>query len=165
MGLRTLMTVTAALAMLASSHSSLAAQGKTADSKAIERGRYLVRIGGCNDCHTSGYALGTGKIAEEHWLTGDQLGWKGPWGTTYPANLRTFIPQMSERQWIDFARSTETRPPMPWYDLRAMSKEDLRAIYRYVKAAGARGDAAPTYVPPGEEPKGPYILFPTPPKQ
>jgi hypothetical protein len=26
------------------------------DSQQIERGRYLVKIGGCNDCHTVGYA-------------------------------------------------------------------------------------------------------------
>ncbi|MBU5636363.1 hypothetical protein KOM00_06405 [Geomonas sp. Red69] len=155
---------TALLALLGSAQLTLAGQGKTADAKSVERGRYLVQIGGCNDCHTSGYALGAGKVAEEQWLTGDQLGWKGPWGTTYPANLRNFAAQMSEKQWIRFAQAAETRPPMPWYDLRAMSKEDLRAIYRYLKASGPRGEKAPAYLPPGAEPAGPYVLFPQPPK-
>ena len=26
-----------------------------ADDAAIKRGQYLVQIGGCNDCHTTGY--------------------------------------------------------------------------------------------------------------
>ncbi len=26
------------------------------DAATIERGRYLVGVGGCNDCHTTGYA-------------------------------------------------------------------------------------------------------------
>jgi hypothetical protein len=30
----------------------------------IERGRYLVTITGCNDCHTEGYAEARGEIPE-----------------------------------------------------------------------------------------------------
>ena len=59
------------------------------DSRQIERGRYLVKISGCNDCHTAGYAMTGGNIPESQWLMGDKLGWRGPWGTTYPANLRS----------------------------------------------------------------------------
>lgn len=152
------------LTVAASAQAAWAAGKSKSGSGAVERGRYLVRIGGCNDCHTSGYAMAAGKVAEEHWLTGDRLGWRGPWGTTYPANLRNFMTQMTEKQWLTFARTAETKPPMPWYDLRAMSSEDLRAIYRYVKASGPRGEAAPAYLPPDREPQGPYILFPPPPK-
>ena len=50
----------------------------------IERGRYIVEIGGCNDCHTAGYAEAGGKAAETDRLKGDRLGFRGPWGTTYP---------------------------------------------------------------------------------
>lgn len=57
----------------------------------IERGRYLAKIGGCNDCHTPGYGLSGGQVPEAQWLVGDQLGWNGPWGTTYPSNLRLFF--------------------------------------------------------------------------
>lgn len=46
---------------------------------AVERGRYLVKIAGCNDCHTAGYAISAGKVDEKQWLTGDALGWRGPW--------------------------------------------------------------------------------------
>ena len=39
----------------------------------VQRGRYLVQIGGCNDCHTPGYANANGKVDEKLWLTGDKL--------------------------------------------------------------------------------------------
>ena len=30
----------------------------------VQRGRYLVKIAGCNDCHTPGYAMSGGKVPE-----------------------------------------------------------------------------------------------------
>jgi mono/diheme cytochrome c family protein len=133
-------------------------------SAQVERGRYVVRIAGCNDCHTPGYAESGGKVAEDKWLTGDILGWHGPWGTTYPPNLRANVPRMSEEQWVKYARTTQLRPPMPWWALRDMSEADLRAVYRFIVHLGPGGSPAPAYVPPGQEPKPPYITFPAPPK-
>ena len=57
----------------------------------IERGRYIAQLAGCNDCHTPGYLLNNGDIPESRWLIGDTFGWRGPWGTTYPSNLRLFL--------------------------------------------------------------------------
>lgn len=139
-------------------------QGKKSDSNLIERGRYLASIAGCNDCHTPGYAQTGGKIPENLWLTGDQLGWRGPWGTTYPINLRLYMQNISEAQWVKTAHTARSRPPMPWFSLHAMSTQDLRAIYRFVRALGPAGQAAPAYMPPDQEPKGPIVLFPQPPK-
>lgn len=135
-------------------------KGMPADAR---RGRYLVRIGGCNDCHTPGYPMASGKVDEKLWLTGDSLGWRGPWGTTYPANLRLVAQKLTEDQWVTSARR-ELRPPMPWFNLRDMADRDLRAIYRYLKYVGPAGVPAPAYVPPGDEPKPPYVQFPLPPK-
>lgn len=129
----------------------------------VQRGRYLAQIAGCNDCHTPDYAMKAGKVDEKTWLTGDALGSRGPWGTTYPANLRRLAPTMTEAQWLMYARQ-ERRPPMPWFALRDMSDRDVRAIYRYLRHLGPAGEAAPAYVPPDKEPKGPVILFPAPPK-
>jgi mono/diheme cytochrome c family protein len=83
----------------------------------IERGRYLVRISGCNDCHTEGYMAAAGKVDESRWLTGSQLGWQGPWGTTYAANLRISMQNLTLAQWLQAARAPR-RPPMPWFALR-----------------------------------------------
>lgn len=126
----------------------------------IERGRYLVQTAGCNDCHTAGYAQAAGQMPEADWLTGDALGWNGPWGTTYPTNLRLYVASLGEAQWLQRARSIQPRPPMPWFNLRAMSDDDLRALFRYLKAAGPAGRPAPAYLPPGEVPVGPVVRYP-----
>lgn len=129
----------------------------------IERGRYLVKIAGCNDCHTAGYAQSAGQVAEKDWLMGDQLGWRGPWGTTYAANLRLSLSKMSEADWLKTAQTMKLRPPMPWFALRDMDKEDVRAIYRFVRHLGPAGAPAPAYVPPDQAPAGPHVQFPGPP--
>lgn len=126
----------------------------------VARGRYLVQVTGCNDCHTAGYGLKAGQVPESEWLRGDTLGWRGPWGTTYPSNLRLYFAGLTEAQWLETARRVETRPPMPWFNLRAMNDADLRAIYRYVKAAGPAGQPAPAYLPPGQTARGPVVVFP-----
>jgi mono/diheme cytochrome c family protein len=135
-----------------------------ATQRLIERGKYLVKIAGCNDCHTPGYALNGGKVPESQWLVGDKLGWRGPWGTTYPANLRLYMRDMTEEKWVKTARTMQTRPPMPWFALNDMTDQDLKAIYQYTKSLGPAGEMAPTFVPPGKEPQGPAIQFPAPPK-
>lgn len=139
---------------------STAQKAKPAESREVARGRYLARIAGCNDCHTPGYALGGGKVPEKEWLTGDILGWRGPWGTTYAVNLRLYMQNLSEQQWLHIAKTGEMRPPMPWFALRDMTEEDLRAIYRYVRHLGPAGKPAPDYLPPGTEPKPPFLAFP-----
>ena len=96
-------------------------------------------------------------------LTGDQLGWRGPWGTTYASNLRLLVKHMSADQFVNLARS-EVRPPMPWFKLRAMTDPDVKAIYAYLKHLGTAGQLAPQYVPADKTPAGPFVQFPEPPK-
>lgn len=140
-----------------------AAAGTAPDSRVLDRGRYLVRIAGCNDCHTPGYTQANGKIPEDRWLTGDTLGWRGPWGTTYASNLRRYMATLSEQEWLAEVQTRELRPPMPWFNLRHMSQHDLRAVYRFVRHLGPTGTEAPAFLPPGKEPDGPFVLFPAPP--
>jgi mono/diheme cytochrome c family protein len=138
---------------------------QTLDTQTVDRGRYLVKIAGCNDCHTPGYLLSEGKTPEELWLTGDTFGWRGPWGTTYGPNLRIFVPTLTEDQWVIFAKNLRTRPTMAWFNLNKMKDEDLRAIYQYIRYLGPGGKPAPQYLPPDKEPDPPYALFPLPPSQ
>jgi mono/diheme cytochrome c family protein len=125
----------------------------------LERGRYLVTIAGCNDCHTAGYMLKNGKVPEAEWLTGDILGWSGPWGTTYAPNLRQVLANFTADQWVAYARTLKARPPMPWYSLNRMTEKDLRAIHALIRHLGPTGGPAPSYLPPGQEPKPPYARF------
>ena len=126
----------------------------------LQRGRYLIQTAGCNDCHTPGYGPNNGQVSEKLWLTGDALGWSGPWGTTYATNLRLLLAGMSGQQWLRHARRMEPRPPMPWFNVRAMSDRDLKAIYAYTRSLGAAGAPAPAYVPPGGTVTGPVVRFP-----
>lgn len=128
----------------------------------VIRGRYLVQIGGCNDCHTPGYLVTEGKVDEAEWLTGSPLGWRGPWGTTYAPNLRLSAQRVTADSFMALGRS-QRLPPMPWFNLRAMKDDDLKAIYAYIRYLGPAGEPAPANLPPGQEPKGPFVTFPAPP--
>jgi len=154
----------ALIAVLGATPLAFAQKASPADAQSLERGRYIARIAGCNDCHTPGYPESGGNLPEKQWLTGDRVGWRGPWGTTYPANLRLYMQTVSEEQWVQVARTTRFRPPMPWFALRDMSSQDLRALYRLIRHLGPAGEAAPAYVPPDQMPKGPVVQFPAPPK-
>jgi mono/diheme cytochrome c family protein len=155
------MVVPAFLLINAFMQCAFAEQPKAADASSVERGRYLVKIGACNDCHTPGYSQTGGSVQEKKWLTGDDVGWRGPWGTTYAANLRLYMHKVSEEQWIMIARSVQFRPPMPWFNLHAMTEQDLRDIYRFVRYLGPAGHEARAYVPADRMPKGTYVQFPT----
>src|SRR5262249_59224006 len=100
-----------------------------------------------------------GKIPESEWLLGNAVGFRGPWGTTYPSNLRLTVSKMSEAQWVTYAKKLQARPPMPWFNLNRMSSQDLRAFYAFVKSLGPAGRPAPASVAPDTEPKTPYIVF------
>lgn len=130
----------------------------------VDRGRYLVKIAGCNDCHTPGYMMTEGKVDERLWLTGEGLGWRGPWGTTYAPNLRLLVQNMTADQFMRHARSPERRPPMPWFAVRDMTDDDVKSIYAFLKHLGPAGKPAPAYVPPDRTPEGPFVQFPAPPK-
>lgn len=132
--------------------------GEAGAARSRDHGRYLVTIGGCNDCHTPGYPEQAGKLPADEWLTGSVVGFQGPWGTTYPANLRLIAQSLTEAQWIARLR-TPMRPPMPWFNTAAMSDADLSAMYRFVRGLGPRGVPAPAYAAPGTAVTTPYIVF------
>ena len=166
-------TTIAALAALAIA-AAPAAQGAESQAakstakrtaKQVERGRYLLTVGNCNDCHSDGFAPSDGKIPEKDWLLGSPLGFRGPWGTTYATNLRLSLSRMNEDQWVNYAKALKTCPPMPWFNLNQWKDSDLRSFYRYVRNLGPVGAPAPQALPPGQEPAPPYLQWPAPPKR
>lgn len=156
-------TVLAAAGVLAAVQ-ALAATPSSKEDPWVDRGRYIVTIGGCNDCHTPGFAEHGGTAKEADLLVGSSVGWRGPWGTTYPPNLRLYFQGISEKDWVKSAKKFRGRPPMPFWAINHMGKGDLRAVYRYIRSLGPAGHPAPDFVAPGQEPKTPYIQFPAPPK-
>ena len=134
-------------------------QQNTPDISSIDRGRYLVKSMGCNDCHTLDYQKGK-PVPEEDWLTGGSVGFRDSNGTTYPTNLRLLLNSMSEDDWTVFARKMRQNVPMEYVLLPRASEHDLRAIYQFVKYLGPKGDPAPSRLPAGATPTTEYIEFP-----
>lgn len=124
----------------------------------LERGRYLTVVGACHDCHTPNYPEAAGKVPTEQWLIGNTVGFQGPWGTTYPVNLRLYAQKITEKEWVARVRQP-MRPPMPWFNLRDMNDKDLIAMYRYIRAIGPVGEPAPVAVGPGVKVTTPYFEF------
>jgi len=141
------------------SDDNAARPGQVQADSAVTAGRYLVIIGGCNDCHTAGYMAQEGNVPESDWLTGSPVGWRGPWGTTYPSNLRLLVQSMSEDAWVEMLHTRTARPPMPWMNVRQLSETDARAIHRYIHALGPAGVTMPAAVEPGVEPVTPYFVL------
>jgi mono/diheme cytochrome c family protein len=144
--------------MLVAMVSMLAVQAHAADAAQIARGRYVSLIGGCNDCHTAGFMEANMAVPEKDWLRGMPVGFQGPWGTTYPANLRLVMAGLTEAQWLEYAKLPR-RPPMPYYALQQMSTDDLKALYAYVRSLGDPGQLVPSFVPPGGKVTTPYFVF------
>ena len=126
----------------------------------LDAGEYLTTIGGCNDCHTTGWAESNGKTPAAERFTGSNIGFRGPWGTTYAANLRLMTQRESEDEWVHVLTTADGgkgKPPMPWMNTAVTSDRDLRAMYRYIKSLGPNPAGVPRNLKPGVEPTSPYI--------
>jgi len=125
----------------------------------VERGRKLVLEMRCNNCHTPDYDL-RASVPEEDWLVGSNLGFYGPSGTVYPVNLRLLVNRISEDKWVNLTRQMRKGMPMDAVLLPSAPEQDLRAIYRFVKYLGPKGEPAPESLPAGETPQTRYIEYP-----
>ena len=124
----------------------------------VERGLYLTTIMGCNDCHTPGTFYGQPDFGRK--LSGSELGWSGPWGTTYARNLtpdETGIGAWSEDDIVKTIRTgmradgTEVLPPMPWPMYTNLSDDDAYSIAAYLKSLPAVSHKVPDKLPPGSK--------------
>ena len=117
-------------------------------STPVSRGKYLVTVGGCSDCHTP-QQRGV-PIAGLEYAGGAEL--KGPWGTVASANITpdpSGISYYDEELFIETIRTGYVKgarklsPIMPWHEYRNLSDEDLKAIFaclRTLKAVQHRVD-------------------------
>jgi hypothetical protein len=146
--------IVAASAILAAAGPAFAAE-----EVSVARGLLVSIIGGCHDCHTEGYGEADGKIDPNKALKGGRVGWRGPWGTTYPWNLRIRVQDLSEDGYVTYLQTLRTRPPMPWYNVRVIPESDMRSLYRYLKSLGDPGEDVPEYLRPDEEPRTPFVTL------
>src|SRR5262252_9022403 len=159
--------VVAALAISCANQQQQAAAPPTV-SKA-ERGKYLVSVLGCVDCHTPGAFYGFPDTTR--FLSGSELGWTGPWGTTYARNLTpdsTGLGSWSEADIVTAIRTgvrpdhTPLLPPMPWPMYSHLTDDDVQAVAAYLKTLPPISHHVPAHLAPGA--KAPAALvFPPPP--
>jgi mono/diheme cytochrome c family protein len=109
----------------------------------VERGKYLVAVIGCGDCHTPGYFLGKPDITKS--LAGSNVGFAVPGlGVFVAPNLTpdqdTGLGKWTAEQIVAAITKGERpdgrilAPVMPWNDLSHLAKEDAVAIAAYLKS-------------------------------
>lgn len=143
-----------------------------AQNAQVERGKYLVTFGGCNDCHTPGYLLG--KPDATRYLGGSEVGFEMPGlGVFYGPNL-TPDPDTGLGAWsteqIVTAITTGQRPDgrilvpvMPWQAFAKLTAEDARAIAAYLKSLPPIENRVPGPFGPSEKPSA-FVMKIVPPE-
>jgi mono/diheme cytochrome c family protein len=118
-------------------------EAQAADRGQIRRGKYLVTLAGCTDCHTPGYFLGKPDMAR--YLGGSEVGFEIPGlGVFHGSNL-TPDKQTGLGGWsqADIVKALRTgirpdgrglAPIMPWKAYAKLTKSDARAIAAYLKS-------------------------------
>lgn len=150
----------------------------------IEKGKYLIAIMGCRDCHSpktmtaqgpapdmtrdlSGHpaTMPLGKINKESlsdWVLFNMMNTAavGPWGASFSANLTpdaTGIGAWTEDQFVIALTEGKSKgirtarpllPPMPWQNYTSMKKEDLVAMFAYLKSIKPVENAVPQPITP-----------------
>lgn len=137
----------------------------------LQRGEYIVTIGGCHDCHTPGAIYGSPDMTRA--LSGSELGWAGPWGVSHPRNLTpdpatglgTYTDADIERVFRSGVRKdgTPILPPMPWPNYARLTPEDMAALIAYLRSIPPVVHKVPDPVPPGAKDPGVALVFPAPP--
>ena len=132
----------------------------------VARGKYLVTLMGCGDCHTPGYFLGKPDFA--HPLSGSDVGFELPgvgvrWGPNLTPDPETGLGKWSDEQVITAIRTGATPgggkliPIMPYNDFAALTDADARAIVAYLRSLPPVVHAVSAATVPGETPKAPYM--------
>ena len=158
---------------------------KMSRTEQVARGKYLVTIGGCHDCHTPWVVQANGQpgpdmsralsghpqdfvITEPAKLTGDRFAvaiaptntsYSGPWGVSFAANLTpdkmtgtgiwTFdIFKNTIRNGRHWGVARPLLPPMPWFNYREMTDEDLAAVFAYLRTLKPIRNQVPEPLPP-----------------
>jgi mono/diheme cytochrome c family protein len=106
-------------------------------SDPVKRGKFLVTIAGCGDCHTP---VERGEPLPGLDMSGGQV-FEGPWGRVASANLTpdpSGIPYYDENLFLQAMRTgyVKARPInqiMPWAYYKGLTDEDLKAIFAYLK--------------------------------
>lgn len=127
-------------------------EAEAADRASAARGKYLVNLGGCVDCHTPGYFFG--KPDPQRTLGGSEVGFEIPGlGVFHGPNLtpdkETGLGTWSQTDIVTALRSgkrpdgRELAPIMPWRAFAQMTDTDLNSVALYLKTLPAVSNKVP----------------------
>ena len=146
--------------------------GARAADPVLERGRYLVTIASCADCHTPGYFLGKPDMARQ--LAGSDVGFEIPGvGVFYGPNL-TPDKETGLGGWTDaqiaaaitsgtLPSGRQLAPIMPWRAFATLTEPDVSAIIVYLKSLPPLRNKVPGPFGPLEPPTS-YVMKVVPPE-
>jgi mono/diheme cytochrome c family protein len=152
----------AAAVTLAATLSGLAARA----DDAVARGKYLVGVMGCGDCHTPGVFLGKPDFA--HALSGSDVGFEVPglgihWGPNLTSDPETGLGKWSESEIITaFTRGITPDgrrliPTMPYNDFARLTEEDKHAVAVFLQSLPPIKHQVPPATKPGQKALAPYM--------
>ena len=143
-----------------------------ADPRTIERGKYLVTLASCTDCHTPGFFFGKPDMAR--YLGGSEVGFEIPGlGVFYGPNLtpdkETGLGNWTDEQ-IVTALQTGQRPDgrilapiMPWKAFASLTREDALAIAAFLRSIAPVKGKVPGPFGPSEKPTS-FVMKVVPPE-
>jgi mono/diheme cytochrome c family protein len=155
MSRRTILPTVAALLAAAFAVSAQAA------SPQAERGKYLVTIMGCTDCHTPGHFLG--HPDEARYLGGSDVGFAIPGlgvfvGSNLTPDKETGLGKWTAQQIVTAVTKGERpdgrmlAPSMPWRGFSALTQPDALAIAAFLKTVPPIKDKVPGPFGPNDTP-------------
>ena len=127
----------------------------------VERGKYLVELGGCTDCHTPGNFLGHPDLAR--YLGGSDVGFGIPGhgvfvGPNLTPDKETGLGNWTEQQIVTAITKGERpdgrmlAPVMPWMGLSHLTHSDALAIAAFLKSIPAVKNKVPGPFGPDAQP-------------
>jgi mono/diheme cytochrome c family protein len=149
-----------------------AAAGIAQAQSPIERGKYLVNVGLCTDCHTPGYFFG--KPDMTRYLGGSEVGFEMPGLGVFHGRNLTPDPDTGLGKWsneqIVTALTTGVRPDgrvlapiMPWRAFGGLAREDVSAIATFLKSLPPVRNLVPGPFAPMEKPTS-FVMKIVPPE-
>jgi mono/diheme cytochrome c family protein len=155
------MIVLASALFLAAASLAMPVRAYAADSHEIARGKYLVTVGSCTDCHTPGSFFGKPDMSK--YLGGSDVGFAIPHlgvfvGPNLTPDKATGLGNWTATQIIDAITKGQTpqgrmlAPVMPWHGYAALTKSDALAIAAYLKSLPPVSHQVPGPFGPNETP-------------